>query len=72
MSLKLSCIVQFHFLKAECFHFKEASVFVSELRVGVRKMLLQLIRIHGNIREGFKTNHTLGDCSSLLSMKVNP
>jgi len=60
MSLKSSCTVQFHFLKAECFHSKEAPVFVSELRVAVRKMLLQLIRIHGSIREGFKTNDTLG------------
>ena len=60
MSLKLSCTVQFHFLKAECFHFKEAPVFVSELRVGVRKMLLQLTCLHGSIREGFKTNDTLG------------
>ena len=60
MSLKLSCTAQFHLRKAGCFHFKEAPVFVNELRVSVRKMLLQLIRIHGSIREGFETNETLG------------
>jgi len=60
MSLKLSRTVQFHFLKAGCFHFKGASVSVSKLRVDVRELLLQLICIHGSIREGFKTNDTLG------------
>ena len=59
-SLKLSCTVQVHCFKAGCFHFKKTPVFVSELRVGVRKMLLQLICLHGSIREGFKTNDTLG------------
>jgi len=41
-------------------HFQEAPVFVSELRMDVRKMLLQLIRLHESIREGFETNDTLG------------